>query len=261
MFKAVLFVCALFAMAPSSGFAADPQHAAPAPAANAFTDAQRAEIENIVKEYLTNKQPEVLAEGIQNLQKREQAEAESKTKESVNKERNRLFNDPNSPVGGNPKGSVTVVEFYDYQCGYCKLSEEAIERLLKEDKDVRFVYKNFPVLGPISVEAAKAGLASVRQGKFQVFHNALMTRKEHLTSDMIYKVARDVGLNVDKLKKDMADASLTDALNADLKLGQDVGVRGTPMFIISNNAVYPGALQYEQLKKAVNDARSDTKKP
>ncbi len=257
MFKTVLFVSAL--VLPAVAFAAD----APAPQAPAavFSEPQKAEIEAIIKEYLINKHPEVMAEGIQNLQRREQAEAESKTKDGVTKEKNRLFNDPASPVGGNPKGSVTVVEFYDYQCGYCKISEESIEKLLKEDKDVRFVYKNFPVLGPVSVEAAKASLASMKQGKFQAFHAALMTKKEHLTSEVIYKTAKDVGLNIEKLKKDMADPAIMDTLNADLKLGQDIGVRGTPMFVLSNSAVYPGALQYEQLKKAVSDARSEAKKP
>lgn len=264
MLKTVLLAIAIAVSYPAAyGIAAEQAHtltAQPA-AAPTFTEAQKAEIENIVKDYLTNKRPEVLAEGIQNLQKREQAEAESKTKEGVNKEKNRLFNDPASPVAGNPKGSVTVVEFYDYQCGYCKLSEEGIEKLLKEDKDVRFVYKNFPVLGPVSVEAAKAGLAAAKQGKFQVFHTALMMKKEHLNSDLIYKIAKDAGLNVEKLKKDMADPALTETLNNDLKLGQDIGVRGTPMFVVSNGAVYPGALQYEQMKKAVSDARAEPKKP
>jgi len=255
-----LFLAAAF-LCPAQAFAADltpaPQTALAATAS--FTDTQRTEIENIIKEYLTTKHPEVMAEGLQTLQKRDQESAEAKSKAEISSAKDRVFNDPTSPFAGNPKGNVTVVEFYDYQCGYCKMSEDAIEKLIKEDKNVKFIFKDFPILGPASAEAAKASLASVKQGKFQAFHDTLMGKKDHLTSDMIYQVAKEVGLNVDQLKKDMTDASVTDALNGNLKLGQDIGARGTPMFIINDN-VFPGALQYDQLKQAVSDARAADKK-
>jgi protein-disulfide isomerase len=263
MCKAVLFfVAALVGFIPCSGFAAVAPAAPPPPAANAspFTDAERAGIEDIVKEYLVNKNPEVMAQAFHNLEKRNQEAAEAKIKEKISSEKDRIFNDSSSPFAGNPKATVTVVEFYDYQCGYCKMAEEAVERVLKEDKDVKIVYKNYPILGPVSLEAAKAGTASVKQGKFLVFHSALMNKKEHLTSDMIYQVAKDVGLNVDTLKKDMADASVGDSVNASLKLGQDIGAQGTPFFII-NDAFTPGVLQYEQLKNILSDARAKVKKP
>ncbi len=262
MRKAVLFLTvAMLGIAPSLSFAAEPP-AAPVPAApvGSFTDAQRAEVESIIKDYLTSKHPEVLAQGLQTLQKREQDTAEAKTKEEINNAKDKIFNDPTSPVAGNPKGNVTIVEFYDYQCGYCKMSEDAVEKLLKEDKNIKFIYKEFPILGPVSAEASKAALASVKQGKFQALHAALMNKKEHLTSEMIYQIAKDAGLDVEKLKKDMAENALNDALNTNLKLGQDIGVRGTPMFIVNEN-IYPGAIQYDQLKKAVADVRSETKKP
>ncbi len=224
-----------------------------------FNDAQKAEIENIVKEYLVNKHPEVMAQGLQNLQQKEQQSADAKSKAEITSEKDKIFNDPRTPVGGNPKGDVTIVEFYDFSCGYCKMSEESLERLVKEDKNVKVVYKDFPILGPASAEAAKAALASMKQGKFQPLHDALMTKKDHLTSDMIYATAKDVGIDVDRLKKDMNDSVVADTIAANLKLGQDIGVRGTPMFIVNDN-VYPGALQYEQLKQAVSDARGAEKK-
>jgi len=265
--RKILLLTAAFVGFSAPCFAADaPAPPVPAPAAAtpasqagpAFTDAQRTEIEDIIKSYLVDKHPEVMVEGLQNVQKREQEKAESKSKEQVGANKDKIFNDPSSPVGGNPKGDVTVVEFYDYQCGYCKMSEESVERLLKEDKNVKFVYKDFPILGPVSGEAAKASMASIKQGKFQAFHDALMTKKEHITSDMIYQTAKDVGLDVEKLKKDMADSAINDAINKNLKLGQEIGVRGTPMFIV-NDATFPGALQYEQLKQAVSDARTGKK--
>ncbi|MDR3423878.1 MAG: DsbA family protein [Alphaproteobacteria bacterium] len=267
MRKAFLLTVALVAFAPSLTFAAGATPTEPLPpqqkqqpqAAAPFTDAQRAAIESIVKDYLTNKNPEVVADALQTLQKREQDTAEAKSKDQVLTFKDKIFNDPASPVGGNPKGDVTVVEFYDYQCGYCKMSEEGVDRLLKDDKNVKFIYKEFPILGAASIEAAKASVASVKQGKFQIFHDALMNKKEHLTSDVIYQIAKESGLNVEKLKKDMAEKSVSDDINDSLKLGQDIGVRGTPMFIINDN-VYPGALQYEQLKKAVDDTRAAAKK-
>jgi protein-disulfide isomerase len=227
--------------------------------ASGFTDGQRAEIESIIKDYLINKHPEVMAEGLQGLQKREEEDADAKSKSAVNDAKDRVFGDVHSPVGGNPKGSVTVVEFFDYQCGYCKMSQEGVEHILRDDKDVKIIYKEFPILGSASGEAAKASLASAKQGKYQQFHDALMSKKDHLTSDLIYATAKDVGLDVEKLKKDMSDPAVNDEINATLKLGQDIGVRGTPMFIV-NDSIYPGALQYDQLKQAIGEARLPEKK-
>ena len=259
MRKAVLLLTVAFlGLAPAFVQAAEGTVAAP----TTFSDAQRAEIENIIKDYLGNKHPEVMQQGLQALQQREQENIDAKSKAAVVSAKERIYNDPNSPISGNPKGDVVVVEFYDYQCGYCKMSEDAVDRLLKEDKKVKFIHKDFPILGPVSAEASKAALASVKQGKFQSFHDALMSKKDHLSSDAIYQSAKDVGLDVQKLKKDMEDSSITDILTANLKLGQEIGARGTPMFIV-NDDIYPGAMQPDQLKKAVADARiaSQQKKP
>ncbi|MFA5041283.1 MAG: DsbA family protein, partial [Bdellovibrionales bacterium] len=229
-------------------------------AANAFSDAQRAEIESIIKDYLVDKNPDVMAEGLRKLDQRRRDAAEAKTKEKLVSEKDRIFNDPATPVGGNPKGKVSVVEFFDYGCGYCKMGEESVEALLNNDKDVRFIYKNYPVLGEVSHEAAKAGLASVKQGKFQTFHRALMMKKERLSNDVIYKVAGEVGLDVAKLKKDMADPSIENAIKASIQLGQDIGAEGTPFFII-NDTSYSGVLQTDQLKYHVDEARKKASKP
>jgi len=263
MRKAALFLTVAFiGLVPVLAHAADMTPAPQAAAATEapFTDAQRAEIENIVKAYLVDKHPEVMAQGLQNLQKREREDAEAKSKEAVNSAKDRIYNDPNSPVAGNPKGDVTVVEFYDFQCGYCKMSEEGVERLLKEDKNVKFVYKDFPILGPASTEASKAAVASIKQGKFQAFHDAMMNKKDHLTSEMMFQTAKDVGIDVEKLKKDMESDSVKDILNSNLKLGQDIGIRGTPMFIVGDN-VFPFAMEYDKLKQTVADARAAAKKP
>lgn len=256
MNKPLLYLAvALMGFFPSLSFGADV--AAPKPQAEfagRFTEAQRAEIEDIVKTYLTEKHPEVIGMGLQNLQKREQEASDTKMKAKIMVEKDRLFNDPASPSIGDPKAKVTVVEFFDYQCGYCKVAEPTLERLMNENKDVRFVFKNFPILGPVSLESAKASLASVRQNKFLAFHEALMNRKDRQSSEGIYEVAKQVGLDVEKLKKDMADKPVVDAVEANLKLGQDIGVRGTPFFLVNNTAL-PGAVEYDQFQKIIAEAR------
>jgi protein-disulfide isomerase len=140
------------------------------------------------------------------------------------------------------------------------MSEEGINKLLKADNGIKFLYKDFPILGPMSVEASKASFAAAKQGKFQAYHDALMSKKDHVSDDMLFQTAKEVGLDIDKLKKDMAGDDIAKEIEANLKLGNDVGVRGTPMFVVGDN-VYPGALQYEQFKKAVDDARASAKKP
>ena len=244
-----LLATGLVLLLPSLGFAADA-----APTTAHFSDADRAEVESIIREFLVKKHPEVLKEAIDELQRREQSAAETKTEKSIDDHKDQIYHDAGTPVGGNAKGDVTVVEFFDFQCGYCKMAEEGIEKLLKEDKNVKFIYKDFPILGPVSTVASKAALASIRQNKYIPFHDAMMTKKEHLTEDMIYDIAHQVGLNVDKLKKDMADEAITKQLDANVKLGTDIGVRGTPMFIIGGQ-VFPGAIQYDALKKAVTEER------
>ena len=229
--------------------------AQPSVAADAFTKEQRAEIENIVRELITNKEPEILKTAIQNIQKKEMAAAEAKTKETLKSEKKRIYNDSNTPVGGNPKGKVVIVEFFDYTCGYCKRAEESIAKLVASDKDVKIIYKHFPILGPNALEAAKAALASVSQKKFQKFHDALMGSNTPLTTDKIMEIAKSVGIDTDKLKKDMADAKIQTILDDSMALGRELGVEGTPFFIV-NDAIFPGILQYDQLKQIIADQKA-----
>ncbi len=228
------------------------------PAASSFTDAQKTDIEGIIKNYISHDHPEILVEAMQELQKRQAADSEAKNKAVIATDHDKIYSSPDAPVGGNPKGDVTVVEFFDYQCGYCKMAEPTVQKLLKEDKNVKIIYKDFPILGPVSVTAAKAALASVRQDKYQKFHDALLVQKGHLDEDAIYKVARESGIDVERLKKDMNDDAISKIIEANVALGTEIGARGTPTFIVAEQ-VFPGALEYDQLKKAVDDARAGKK--
>lgn len=226
------------------------------PAARAaadFTPAQRDAIEGIIRDYLVHN-PDVLIEALRGAEDKLNREADAKAEKVLAQRRSEIFDDPATPIGGNPRGDVTIVEFFDYRCPYCKQVLPALQSLLKEDGKLRFVYKEMPVLGPQSVAAAHAALAAQRQGKYEAFHTALMGTKGQITEDTLYKVAGSVGLDVERLKRDMATPEIDNALKANLALADALNIHGTPGFIIGNHIV-PGALDLETLKTMVADAR------
>lgn len=232
--------------------------AAPAPVnLSVLTDEQKAAVEQIVRDLLTKKEPQLVYEAAKVVQDRQEAEELTKSQQALTANRDKVFNDPTSPVGGNLKGDVTVVEFFDYQCGYCKQVQEAVVKLLDTDKNIKIIYKEYPILGANSVTAAKVSLAVYKEdkSKYVKFHDALMSVKDHPNEEMIYKIAKDAGFDVDKLKKDAADPAIDAIVEADQKLGQEIGAKGTPTFVIGDK-VYPAALPYEQLKDLVDKARA-----
>lgn len=215
--------------------------------------AQREAIEGIIHDYLM-KNPDVLIEALRGAEDKLNREADAKATKVLADRRSEIFDDPATPVAGNPKGDVTIVEFFDYRCPYCKQVLPSLQTLLKEDHKLRFVYKEMPVLGPVSVVAAHAALAAQRQGKYEAFHNAMMATKGQITDDTVYKVAGSVGLDVDRLKQDMAAPEIQQELKANLALADALNIRGTPGFIIGGHIV-PGALDLDALKSMVADAR------
>ena len=214
---------------------------------------QRQAIEQVVRDYLL-KHPEVIVEAIEELQKRERADEERKAKQGLAQNKAKLFSDPASPVAGNPNGDVTLVEFFDYQCGYCKSVLSDVQRLIKDDGKLKFVFKELPILGPASVTAAKAALASRGQGKYEAFHNALMSHRGPLDEATILKVATSVGLDTDRLRKDMESPEVQQAIGANLALAEQLGIRGTPGFVVGERVV-PGAIKLDDMKKLVAEAR------
>ena len=251
----VVLLAFMIGLVPALATAAE---ATPGLAPAALTDAQKTAVEEVVRDLLTKKEPEIVIKAAQAMQEKMETEHAVKGQAAVGKNRDRLYNDPDSFVGGNPKGDVTVVEFFDYMCGYCKVAQEAVEKVLAEDKNVRLVYKEFPILGAGSMTASKAAIASVPTGKYIKFHNALMSSKDRLTETTIFAIAENVGLNVEKLKKDMADEKVEKIVKANLALAQEIGARGTPTFIIGEK-VFPGAVPVEQLKEAIAAARKGAK--
>src|SRR5438445_12320290 len=155
--------------------------AAPVKAADLPAD-QRQAIEGIIHDYLIHN-PDVLIEAIRGAEDKLNHEADAKAEKVLSDQRREIFDDPATPVGGNPQGDVTIVEFFDYRCPYCKQVLPALQALLKQDHKLRFVYKEMPVLGPASVTAAHAGLAAQRQGKYEAFHYAMMATNGQVTDD------------------------------------------------------------------------------
>jgi protein-disulfide isomerase len=222
-------------------------------AAAEMSSSERSAIEGIIHDYLMNN-PDVLIEALRGAEDKLNREADAKASKVLSDRRSEIFDDPATPVGGNPRGDVTVVEFFDYRCPYCKQVLPSLQTLLKEDRQLRFVYKEMPVLGPQSVVAAHAALAAQRQGKYEAFHTAMMGAKGQIGEETVYKIAGSVGLDLDQLKRDMAAPEIEQALKANLALAEALNIRGTPGFIIGNHIV-PGALDLDALKNMIADAR------
>ncbi len=233
-------------------------HAAETPAAD-FTDKQKEQIEAIVKNLLTNKDPEIVLNAAKEFQKKQDAENGKKAAEALGKNKDKLFNSSADPIFGNPKGDVTFAVFFDYNCGYCKKATEPMRKLIEADKNVKIVLKEYPILAESSRVAARAALAAQKQKKYAELHNALMDNKGALSEDSIMEMAVKAGLDKDKLKKDMESADVAAQLQANSDLGREIGAHGTPTFIIGDKII-PGAMELTEMKKLVDDVRASSKK-
>lgn len=211
-----------------------------------FTANQKEKINQMIRAYILE-HPEILPEAIQILQNRSKV---AKLAQNYTA----LYEDGFSYVGGNKDGDVTMIEFFDYNCGYCKRALKAVERLKKEDKNLRVIYKEFPILSETSYTASKAAMAAMKQGKYEVFHTAMLSNRGSLTEDRIFEIAKKVGLDVKILAKDMTSPIMERNIKVNHNLAQVLEITGTPGFIIGN-AIIPGALPYEELAKLIKKAR------
>ena len=211
-------------------------------------------IDNAIEQYIRS-HPEVIEQSLQALEAKRQEEEKLRIKEALATRQKDLLHDPSSPVSGNPSGDVTLIEFFDYRCGYCKRAANAVTQLQKDDPLVRVVYKDFPILGEASEMAAKAALASKSQGKHQIFHEALLASKGEMTKDSILSIAGEVGLDPKRLEADMANPEWQTAIDRNRALAKELGISGTPGFIVGTE-LQPGAVDLNGLKELVARARS-----
>jgi protein-disulfide isomerase len=220
-------------------------------AADSFTLEQRREIQAIVNDYLA-KNPDLLIAALRKAEAEFSRDADAKTAALIALNRHELYDNPQTPVGGDPHGRVSLVEFFDYRCPYCKEMQPLLEKLAAQDPQLRLVYKEFPILGPVSVTAAHAALAAQRQGRYEAFHRAMMAARGKITDETVFAVAGSVGLDVAQLKHDMAAPDIDKAVAANMKLADTLDISGTPAFVIGNRLV-PGEIDLTQLEKLVAD--------
>ena len=194
--------------------------------------------------------PEVLEQSLQGLLAKREAELRDHQKTALVTKQKELLYDPMSPVSGNPKGEITLVEFYDYRCGFCKKAASAVTELQKVDPRVRVVYKDLPILGEPSELAAKAALASQAQGKHQAFHEALLASHADMSKDAILKIAVKVGLDAKRLETDMANPKWQAVIDKNRVLARELGISGTTGFIVGKELV-PGWLDLNGLKELI----------
>jgi protein-disulfide isomerase len=224
---------------------------AAAPAAEHELSAER--IEKIVREYLL-REPEVIYEALQELQRRQTEAAAARQREAIAANQSELLEASHTPVAGNPSGDVTLVEFFDYRCAYCRRVVSSMRELLDEDRGLRVAFKDLPVLGPDSVRAAKAALASRAQDGYVPFHFALMATDD-LSMAGIRAAASSVGLDPDRLEADMASPEVAAAIEANYTLANELGIEGTPAFVIGDQLI-PGAVDKARLEQLIREARS-----
>lgn len=201
---------------------------------NQFSPTQINQLKQIVHDYLIQN-PEVLLEAQQALQIKEEAKLEAAAQTAILKYKDQIFNDPNSPVIGNKKDELVLVEFFDYQCPHCKYMKDVIQNILKANPNLKIISKELPIFGGDSEFAAKLALAAAKQNKYWEIHNALMGATNPLTQDKALAIAKQLGLNMDQLKTDMNSNDIAKEIQDNLNLAQQLGLVGTPTIIIAKN--------------------------
>jgi protein-disulfide isomerase len=230
--------------------------AAPAQA-QSFSDTQRGEIERIIKDYLIA-HPEVLQEAIGELEKRQAMAEAEKGKRAVKQYSQQIFSSPRHVTVGNPQGDVTFVEFFDYNCGYCKRALTDMMELMKADPKLKVVLKEFPVLGKGSEEAAQVGVAVRMQDpsgkKYLVFHEKLMMGRGQADRARALAAAKEAGLDMARLEQDLKSDEIRASIEESMKLAEALGLNGTPSYVIGEDVVV-GAVGARTLKEKIDAAR------
>ena len=212
-------------------------------------------IEQIVRDYLLE-HPEVLVQSLTAYQDNQRVAQEQRRQQAVIDSRAALTEDPDTPVIGKPDADVTIVEFFDYRCQYCRRVVTSVRKLIEEDDKIRLVMKEFPILGPQSIQAARAALAAVKQNKYEEFHWALMTEPGDMSDPHIRQIARSVGVDVDRMMADMESPEIQAMIQRNQELAQLLQINGTPAFVIGDTLV-PGAIDRKTFERLVAQARAE----
>ncbi len=253
MRKAILLgttgIAAAFAML-AFGYLAQPAHAQNA------EQLDRKQVETIVREYLLDN-PELLLEMQNALEARQKEEQRVASIEAIKQNKDAIFNSPFDGVVGNPNGKVTIVEFYDYNCGYCKRARADMHALMQENPDLRFVLKEFPILGPDSQKAHVVSMAFLKlmPEKYLEYHDKLLGGEGRAGEESAIKVALELGADEAKLREAMKDPAIIEAFNQTYDLANKLQISGTPSYVVGNEVVF-GALGKDVLAEKVATART-----
>ena len=227
--------------------------AAPA-LAQGLTADQRTEVLSLLRQAL-REDPSILREALAGLEAADQRERADAQRAAISRQEEALFRDAADPVKGNPRGDVTIVEFFDTRCGYCKQLHPTMEALLRRDANVRVVMKDLPILGPNSVLASRALLAAHRQGRYGPYYDALMALRVEPTEAVLRQQAERVGLDWTRLRREMDDPAIQRRIEVNLRLAQSLGIEGTPALVVGGTLV-PGAVDLPALERLVAEARA-----
>lgn len=224
--------------------------------AEQFNDDQKTEIETIIYDYLINN-PEVIEDVLVELDRRKEEQIRIQAEKVISDEKGVLFTSSRQAIMGNPKGDVTLVEFFDYNCGFCKRSFADILRIIEEDDQVQVVLKELPVLGEQSTEAAQISIAAniVDPSKFPEFHQKLMLSRNRANSKYAIDVADDVGYDVEAIEKKVNDPEIRATIDEVYELALNLSLSGTPAFVLGNEVIR-GAIGFDQLKEKINSLRN-----
>lgn len=222
---------------------------------NGFTEAQKDELGTIIREYIMDN-PEILFEAAEehraNQENRQNAAFDEKREEYSEF----LYDNDGSPSVGSPDADIVIVEFFDYNCGYCKRALSDVQNLIESDDNIRFVFKEMPILSPASLEAAKWALAADKQGKYFEYHQALMTMAGAKSEENLARAAEDLDLDVEQMKEDANSPAIAALIDKNLAVAQDLGIRGTPAFII-DDYLARGYLGLDGMKQIIAETREN----
>lgn len=222
-------------------------------AGEAVSDTERAKIEGVVKDYLM-KNPAVIMEALQQYQQQQQIDQSKQFSDKFASIREDIMK-AGHPTVGPADADVTIIEFYDYNCGYCKKAFSDVDQLITEDKKLRFVFIEMPILSETSMDAAKWAIAAQKQGKFYEFHTALMKYTGAKNKDLFIKIATDLKMDAKKAEADATSRETAEVIEKNLTLARDLGISGTPGFIF-NDMLTPGYMGYEGMKQTVSQVRA-----
>lgn len=222
-----------------------------------FSAAQKDEMGKIIREYILDN-PEIIFEAADKHRANQEDEQNAAFNDKHAEYSDYLYNSKDVPSVGNKNADITIVEFFDFNCGYCHKAASDVQNIIEKDKNVRFVFVDMPILSSTSRDAAKWALAADKQGKYFDFHMKLMTMSGAKTPDRLAKVANDMGLDVEQMKKDVAEPAMDAILDKNLAMAQDMGIRGTPGFIIGD-FLARGYMGLDAMQKVIEQQREDNK--